>query len=81
MHRAQQAGLADGGDRVGRNDDVGLDRDLHVGVPALDHHAGDTAHDDVTDHHGRIGFQCTDIGEFDVVDRRVSPSSDGAGEW
>ena len=34
MHRPQQAGLPDGGHHVGRHDDIALDRDLDVGVPA-----------------------------------------------
>ena len=33
VHRSQQAGLPNGGYRIGGHHDVGLDRDLDVGVP------------------------------------------------
>ena len=33
MHRSQQAGLPDRGHRIGGHHDVGLDRDLDVGMP------------------------------------------------
>jgi hypothetical protein len=50
---------------------IWFDRDIQVGVPALNRHFADAADDDVVDHHRRIRFQRTDIGDLDVID--VSP--------
>ena len=44
VHRTQQAGLPDGGHRVRRHHGIGFDRDLDVGVVALDSHLADAAH-------------------------------------
>ena len=59
------------GHGVGGHDHVGLDRDLHVGVPALDRHLADAADDDVVDHHRRIRLQRGDIRDLDVIDLGV----------
>ena len=67
MHRPQQAGLSDRGHGVGGHHHVGLDRDLHIGMPVVDRHLADTADDDVADQHRRIRLQRRDIRDLDVV--------------
>ena len=76
VHRSEQTGLSKAGHRVGGHYDLGLDRDLHVGVPVGEPHRPDTADDDVVNQHGRIRFQRTDIGDLDVVDVCARTSAD-----
>ena len=80
MHRAQQARLTDGGYHVGRHDDIALDRDLDVGMPALHPHRADTADHDVVDHHRRIRLHRPDIRQLDVIDVGPRPATDRTGQ-
>jgi hypothetical protein len=50
MHRPEQAGLANDGHRVGRNNHIGSDRHFDIGVPILNDHLFDTADHHVVDH-------------------------------
>jgi hypothetical protein len=60
--------------------DIGFDRHLDVGVAFPDPHPANASHHDVSHHHGRIGFECIDIRDLDVINAGARPAANRAGQ-